>query len=53
MSRLVQFAKDRSAASALEYALVAGLVSIAIAGAVHALGSNLATLYARIQNSFP
>ena len=53
MSTLVRFLRDRSAASAIEYALMAALVSIAVAGAVHALGSNVANLYAGIQNSFP
>jgi pilus assembly protein Flp/PilA len=42
---LRQFARDRSGATAIEYALIASCISIAIASAASLLGSTLATDY--------
>ena len=38
---LVRFAKDESGATAIEYGLIAGLISVVIIGAVTTLGTRL------------
>ena len=43
LTRLKQFAADQSGATAIEYALIAVLVGIAIIGSVTALGDSLET----------
>jgi pilus assembly protein Flp/PilA len=43
VTRAKQFATDQSGATSIEYALIAVLVSIAIIGAVTALGSSQAS----------
>ncbi len=40
-----QCAKDTSGATAIEYGLIAGLVSVAIVGALSALGSSTFGMY--------
>lgn len=44
-TRLEQFAVDQSGATAIEYALVAVLVGIAIIGSVTALGNSLQSIF--------
>ncbi|HEX5280984.1 MAG TPA: Flp family type IVb pilin [Micropepsaceae bacterium] len=39
------FTKDRSGATAIEYGLIAGLISVVIIGAVTTVGSNLNTVF--------
>ncbi len=39
---------DRRAVTALEYALIAGLVGVVIVGAVTTLGTNLTTIFLKI-----
>ncbi len=46
----LRFLKDDSGATAIEYALVAGFLSIVIVGAVQGLGSNLKTKYTTVQS---
>lgn len=41
MNKLVKFLKDEDGATAIEYALIAGLIAIAIIGAVTLLGTDL------------
>jgi len=48
LTRLKQFAADESGATAIEYALIAVLVGIAIIGAVTALGSSLKSIFASV-----
>ena len=43
-----RFASDSSGATAIEYALVAGVLSIAIAGAVSVLSGGVSDLYETI-----
>jgi pilus assembly protein Flp/PilA len=38
---LIRFAKDESGATAIEYGLIAGLISVVIIGAVTTLGTRL------------
>ena len=46
MSKLfARFAKDQSGATAIEYGLMASLISVAIIGAVTTVGSKLTTTF--------
>lgn len=45
---LSRFTKDRSGATAIEYGLIAGLISVVIIGAVTTVGSNLNTVFTTI-----
>ncbi|MGD9744285.1 MAG: Flp family type IVb pilin [Dongiaceae bacterium] len=49
--QLLQFIADESGASAIEYALVAVLVGIAMFGALGALGDSVADLYGNVHSS--
>jgi len=42
---LLRFLKDDSAATAIEYAMIAGMLSIVIIGIVNTIGSNLNSLF--------
>lgn len=44
-SGLIRFGSDESGATAIEYAMIAAGVSVAIVGAVSSLGSNLKTTF--------
>jgi pilus assembly protein Flp/PilA len=48
VTRLKQFAADESGATAIEYALIAVLVGIAIIGAVTALGNSLKAIFSTV-----
>ena len=49
MSKLLaRFAKDESGATAIEYGLIAGLISVAIIGIVTTLGGNLTQVFTTI-----
>ncbi len=48
MSVFSRFIKDESGATAIEYGLIAGLVSVAIIGALQALGTQLNTNFGKI-----
>lgn len=43
-----RFVKDESGATAIEYGLIAGFVSIAIIGVLTTVGTNLTTLFTNI-----
>lgn len=45
---LTRFAKDESGATAIEYGLIAGLISVVIIGAVTTLGGTLDTVFTTI-----
>jgi pilus assembly protein Flp/PilA len=45
---LTQFAKDSSGATALEYGIMAGLISAVIIGAVTTVGQNINTVFTNI-----
>jgi pilus assembly protein Flp/PilA len=44
------FLRDESAATAIEYGLIAALVSVVIIGAITTVGSNLSTTFNTIGN---
>jgi pilus assembly protein Flp/PilA len=48
-----RFMKDESGATAIEYGLIAGLISVAIIGGATALGTNLGTLFTNISKKLP
>lgn len=50
MNIFARFAKDESGATAIEYGLIAALISVAIIGAATLLGGNLSTLFNGIAN---
>ena len=47
---LSKFFKDESGATAIEYALIAGTLSIVILAAVQGVGVKLKTIFTSIQN---
>ena len=52
MQRLItRFLKDRSGATAIEYALIAGGISIAIVVAVQGIGTALNTTFTNVNNA--
>jgi pilus assembly protein Flp/PilA len=51
-TRLARFASDESAATAIEYSLIATLVSIAIVVGATALGEQIDTMYRAIAEQF-
>jgi pilus assembly protein Flp/PilA len=52
-NQLMQFWKDEEGATAIEYALIAGLIAVAIIGALTAVGGKLTTLFDVIRDSLP
>ena len=52
MTQLIaRFAKDQSGATAIEYGLIAGLVSVIILGALTAIGTKLNTKFTNISGA--
>jgi pilus assembly protein Flp/PilA len=45
MNIFARFAQDESGATAIEYGLIAALISVVIIGAVTTLGTNLTTVF--------
>jgi pilus assembly protein Flp/PilA len=48
-----QFLKDDSGATAIEYALLAGLIAVAIVGGAAILGTELGDFFQRTAGKFP
>ncbi|MGD0216725.1 MAG: Flp family type IVb pilin [Desulfobaccales bacterium] len=48
MKKLVNFFKDESGASAVEYGLLVALIAVVIIGAVTLLGTNLKTTFTNV-----
>ena len=51
MNILNRFAKDESGATAIEYGLIAGLISVVILGVLTTIGSRLNNKFTSISNS--
>lgn len=51
MNMFARFAKDESGATAIEYGLIAALVSVVIIGAVTTLGTNLTGVFTKLGTS--
>jgi pilus assembly protein Flp/PilA len=51
MSFLIKFVRDDSGATAIEYGLIAALISVVIVGALTAVGTNLNTKFTSVGNS--
>jgi pilus assembly protein Flp/PilA len=47
-----RFAKDESGATAIEYAIIAGMLSIVIVAAVQGIGATLNTTFGSVQAAF-
>jgi pilus assembly protein Flp/PilA len=45
MTKISQFVRDESGATAIEYGLIAALIAVVIIGAVQLVGSNLSTTF--------
>ena len=51
MKIFARFAQDESGATAIEYGLIAALISVVIIAAVTLLGTNLTTVFNNIANT--
>jgi len=51
MKTIVNFIKNESGATAIEYGLIAALISVAAIGAMTALGTQLSTLFTKVQTN--
>ena len=50
---MTRLARDRRGATAIEYALIASLISIVIVGAARMLGGDVMDLFSRVSAGFP
>ena len=48
MTNILQLVRDESGATAIEYALIASLIAVAIIVAVTTIGANLTAIYADV-----
>ncbi len=51
LKRFKQFCDDESGATAIEYGLIAALVSVAAIGALTTMGNSLQTMFGTVSNS--
>jgi pilus assembly protein Flp/PilA len=51
MAKLLNFFEDESGATAIEYGLIAALISIAAIGAFNAVGAKLQTTFNAVANN--
>lgn len=52
-SALKRFAREETAVSSIEYALIASLIAVVCAVAIGLTGDSLALLYVRVCDAFP
>ncbi|ABR91806.1 pilus subunit protein PilA [Janthinobacterium sp. Marseille] len=50
-NQIIRFMKDEEGATAIEYGLIVGLISVVIAVSVGLIGGNLQTLFTNISNA--
>ncbi len=48
MSKVMQFIRDESGATAIEYALIASLIAVVIIVAVQTVGTNISTVFTEV-----
>ena len=48
---VARFVKDESGATAIEYGLIAMLISVAVIGVLQGVGSNLGTTFTSVNNA--
>jgi pilus assembly protein Flp/PilA len=48
MTKFMQFVRDDSGATAIEYGLIAALIAVVIIGAVQLVGTNLTTTFSTV-----
>jgi pilus assembly protein Flp/PilA len=53
LRQFMRFRDDESGATAIEYALIASGVGVAVAATVYALGSGVKNLFTKVNNVFP
>lgn len=53
LENLRSFARDERAATAIEYAIIAGTISIAIVVTVRSIGTSLNTTFDSVKSGFP
>lgn len=51
MKQIIRFCKDEDGATAIEYGLIAALISVAAIGAMTSLGVQLSTLFGTISTN--
>jgi len=51
MKTLINFVKDESGATAIEYGLIAALVAVGLIAALTALGSSLQTIFYKVSTT--
>jgi pilus assembly protein Flp/PilA len=51
IAKLIGFAKDEDGATAIEYGLIAALVSVAAIGALTAMGNSLSTMFNTVSSA--
>lgn len=50
MNKVIEFARDESGATAIEYGLIAALVSVAAIGAMTSLGNSLGDIFTEVSS---
>ncbi len=50
MAKILKLIKDNSGATAIEYGLIAALISVAAIGALSAIGTNLSSTFTNVSN---
>jgi Flp pilus assembly protein, pilin Flp len=50
MKQIIKFLKEEDGATAIEYGLIAGLIAVAIVGALYTLGDDLKTMFGKISS---
>ena len=50
MNKLIEFVRDESGATAIEYGLIAALVSVAAIGAMGAMGNSLGNIFNEVSS---
>jgi len=53
MSAISSFVRDESGATAIEYALIAALLSVAVIATLQSLGTKLKGTYGKINSALP